>query len=262
MIQKRAVLCSSIPWVIAEGETVWDVNQIRSKTRACLAQSAPIGSLIRSVPASSPRRPFIKPVPVGSGGHPDCMWPTKWDHNNTSLMHLGFNNDVLHVTTLIPERPFQACPHHPAKCRGWEGSILPGDQRWTCFSSAFFQPLACQRQLLDVPWIMGPFQFPPYVNATIAGRQLLFPLLRNSVNFGPCSRLSKSTGDFPLFALSFGAAVIVLHHLLEHFWWSCCCLLRKLSEDFQNEEAFTCWQSDFWFHSQGNSQSFSSLLTS
>lgn len=57
--------------------------------------------------------------------------------------------------------------------------------------------------------------------------------------------LSKSVGDFPLFAVSSRAAVIVLHSLLEHFWSSYYCLLRKLLEDFQNDEAFTCWQSDF-----------------
>lgn len=131
-------------------------------------------------------------------------------------MHLGFNNDVLHVTTLIPERPFQACPHHPIKRRGWESSILPGTSAEPASPVHFFSLLPVS----GICWMgleLWAIPVPSLRERRCRSRQLLLPLLRNSVNFGPCSRLSKSTGGFPLFALSYGAAVIVLHHLLEHF---------------------------------------------
>lgn len=64
--------------------------------------------------------------------------------------------------------------------------------------------------------MMGSCEFTPSPNATTAVQRLGLLLFRNSVNFGLDSRLSKSTGDFPLFAMVFRAAVIVLHHLLEH----------------------------------------------
>lgn len=112
----RAVSSTGNPQVSSEGDTVWGVYQIRAKSRVCPAHSAPMGSLISSVPRNAAERLPIKLVPVRSGGHPDCVWLTKEERINTSLIrHTGINDVNLCRTGLIPERPFRVCPCYPIK---------------------------------------------------------------------------------------------------------------------------------------------------
>lgn len=189
------------------------VYQIRAKRRACPAHSAPMGSLINSVPRNAAERPPTKLVPVRSGGHPDCVWLTKQEGKNTSLRHVGINDVNLCMTGLIPKRPFRVCPVIPSSLGRKNPSSRPALNPLfqylflgSCLSVAVFG------------WGLNDGAIPvPSLHERCCCRQTAgFTSSVKFCEFWTLFKTEQINGDFPLFAVSFGAAVIVLH-LLEHF---------------------------------------------